>query len=286
MILTRSASLFLLGSPSPPTCVDPEESVHIALILLQRLGPELKVGLPCVRDGVHPPRRTTLGRIPSTLHRPVLLHVPQGSVQRTGVRRLKPELRHPLHHLIPVGVPLSEQHQDHRLCPVSRTDLDLSRLCSPAPRILPATSSLVGHVTPLRLQRCACKACPALPRVFRRALLGASLRVGASGSPVPSRLSPFPHRTARKPDRPSPPPIGGRVWTGCRLRRRSGNPRNCRRAPNQRLRSSALSLSNSPAAPFPGLLRCRQPLCQQRSDTIITLSSRSLKQQRAGAQRS
>src|SRR5215203_2653040 len=36
--------------------------------------------------------------------------------------------------------------------------------------------------------------------------------------------------------------------------------------------------------PFPGLLlRCRQPLCQQRSDTIITLSPRSLKQQRAGA---
>src|SRR5215208_4389613 len=261
--------VFLSASLSRLARIEPEEDVHVALVLLQGLDPEVKVGLPDIGDGVHPPRRTTLGRIPGALHRAVLLHVPQGPIQRAGVHRLKPEFRHPLHHLVPVRVPLSEQHQDHRLCPVSRTGLDhlsrLSRLCF-----------LGGHVTPpLRLQRRACKGCPAPPRVSRRAPLGASLRAGAWGSAVPSRLSPFPRRTAHKPDRPSPPPIGGRVSTGRRLRLRSGNPRNCRRAPNQRLRDPALSLPNSSAAPFPGLLRCRQPLCQQRSDTTTTPSPRS-----------
>src|SRR5215208_919805 len=252
--------VFLSASLSRLARIEPEEDVHVALVLLQGLDPEVKVGLPDIGDGVHPPRRTTLGRIPGALHRAVLLHVPQGPIHRAGVHRLKPELRHPLHHLVPVRVPLSEQHQDHRLCPVSRTSLGLVGLGSLVLGILPAASSLVGHVTPLRLQRHACKGCPTPPRVARRAPLGASLRAGVSGSPVPSRLSPFPRRTARKLDRPSPPPIGGRVWIGRRLRRRSGSPRNCRRVPNQRLRDPALSLPNSPAAPFPGLLRCRQPL--------------------------
>src|SRR5918998_5048232 len=241
--------VFLIVGCCRPARVDPEEGVHVALVLLQRLCPELEIGLPSIGDGVHPPRRTTLGGIPGALHRPVLLHAPQGSVQVARVRRLHPKLRHPLHQLVPVRVPLPEHHQDHRLRPVRRTSLGLVGLLgSLVLGILPGASSLLAHVTPLRLQRYAsCRGCPAPPRVARRAPLGALRLVGAWGSPLPSRLSASPRRTARKPDRPSAPPIGGRVWTARRLRRRAGGLRSCRQAPSRRPRERALSLPNSPS---------------------------------------
>src|ERR687886_2840929 len=115
MILIRSALLFLLSSPSRPTCVEPEESVHVAAILLQCLGPELKVCLPCVRDGVHPACRSTLSRLPFGLDDTVFFHLPQSTVHSSRVHRLKAECSRLLHELVAVRVPLPQRQQDHRL---------------------------------------------------------------------------------------------------------------------------------------------------------------------------
>src|SRR5919202_2985684 len=106
MILSQLALLFLLGFPARPTCVELEESVHVALILLKRLGPELKVCFPCVGDRVHPSCRSIPRCLPFGLNDAVLLQLPQSPVHGTWVHRSKAKTNRSLHELVAVRVPL------------------------------------------------------------------------------------------------------------------------------------------------------------------------------------
>src|SRR5215207_3166071 len=114
--------------PSRTAGVQTEEGVYVAPVLLQRISPEVEVGLPGVGDGVNPARRSTFRGLPLGLDDAVLLHLPQGPVQGARVHSLKPKSRGPFHELVAVGVPLPQCQQDNRYQPVSRPDLDLALL--------------------------------------------------------------------------------------------------------------------------------------------------------------
>src|ERR687885_523421 len=94
-----------------PLCVEPE-SIHVAPILLERISPEVEVGLPGVGDGVNPARRSTFRGLPLRLDDAVLLHLPQGPVQGARVHSFKAKSSGPFHELVAVGVPLPQRQQD------------------------------------------------------------------------------------------------------------------------------------------------------------------------------
>src|SRR5918997_2279949 len=78
--LSVAALFIVLVVPRRTAGVHTEEDVYVAPVLLQRVGPEVEVGLPRIGDRVHPPRRSTFRGLPLGFDDTVLLHLPQGPV--------------------------------------------------------------------------------------------------------------------------------------------------------------------------------------------------------------
>src|SRR5215203_2715047 len=89
-----------------------EEVVHAPLVALQRLRPDVQVGIARAGDSVHPACRSTPGGLPARLDYAVLLHPPERPVQRPRVHRLEAEHPRSTYELVAVGVPLTKRQQD------------------------------------------------------------------------------------------------------------------------------------------------------------------------------
>jgi hypothetical protein len=102
-----SRLVLLLRRARRPSLVDLGETVHEPVVLLARLGPGLQVRFPLVGDGVRTTWRASSSLsldFPLRAAKPFLLHLPQGSVDRSGVYLLEAELfLYALHQLVAVG---------------------------------------------------------------------------------------------------------------------------------------------------------------------------------------